>query len=45
MLVKLHFVDWMGSVLLRIRFLGDQLDIVAKENYQNNPVRISGTMM
>lgn len=45
MLVKLHFVDWMGSVLLRIRFLGDQLDIVAKENYQNKPIRISGTMM
>ena len=42
---KLHFVDWMGSVLLRIRFQGDHLDIIAKENYQNNPIRISGTMM
>lgn len=42
---KLHFVDWMGSVLLRIRFQGDRLDIIAKENYQNNPIRISGTMM
>ncbi len=42
---KLHFVDWMGSVLLRIRFLEDRLDIVAKENYQNNAIRFSGTMM
>ena len=43
--VKLHFVDWMGSVLLRIKFVDDRLDIVAKENYQKNAVRISGTMM
>ena len=42
---KLHFVDWMGSVLLKIKFLGDQLEIVAKENYMNSPVRISGTML
>ena len=43
--VKLHFVDWMGSVLLRIKFLDDRLDIIAKENYQKNAIRISGTMM
>ena len=42
---KLHFVDWMGSVLLRIRFLEDRLDIIAKENYQNSTIRFSGTMM
>jgi len=43
--VKIHFVDWMGSVLLRIRFVDDRLEIVAKENYMNNPISISGTML
>ena len=42
---KLHFVDWVDSVFLRIKFLGDRLEIIAKENYQNYPVRISGTML
>lgn len=42
---KLHYVDWMSSVLLRIKFQDDQLEIVAKENYLNNPIRISGTML
>ena len=42
---KLHFVDWMSSVLLRIRFTDDRLVIVAKENYWNSPIRINGTML
>lgn len=43
--MKIHFVDWMGSVLLKIRFLGDQLSIVAKENYWNSAIQIGGTLM
>ena len=43
--VKLHFVDWMGSVFLRISFDADRLTIIAKENYLRNSVRISGTML
>jgi CubicO group peptidase (beta-lactamase class C family) len=42
---KLHYVDWMSSVLLRIKFQDDRLEIVAKENYLDKPVSISGTMM
>lgn len=42
---KLHFVDWMSSVLLRIRFVDDRLEIIAKENYLNNAIRINGTML
>ena len=42
---KLHYVDWMSSVLLRIKFQGDKLEIVAKENYLNNTIRIDGSML
>ncbi|MBQ8487502.1 MAG: serine hydrolase [Prevotella sp.] len=41
--VKLHSVDWMGSVLLRFRFDGDTVFITAKENYQARPVSFIGT--
>ena len=43
--VKLHYVDWMASVLLRIKFEEKRLEIIAKENYMNNPVTISGTIL
>ena len=41
--IKIHYVDWMGSVLLKIRFEDDTMRIVAAENYKNYPVRMTGT--
>ena len=43
--VKFHYVDWMASVLLRIKFEEERLEIIAKENYMNNPVTIIGTIL
>ena len=44
LIAKLHFVDWMGAVLLRLHFDGDTVTIIAKENYQKEPVTIIGTV-
>lgn len=44
LLIKLHFVDWMGSVLLRFHFDADIVTITAQENYQNTPITIIGTI-
>jgi hypothetical protein len=35
----------MASVLLRIKFEEERLEIIAKENYMNNPVTIVGTIL
>ncbi len=43
--VKLHFVDWMGSVLLKFRFDGDYVHIEAKENYQPGPITLTGRVV
>ena len=40
--VKIHYVDWMASVLLRFRFPGDDISIEATENYLNKPFTITG---
>lgn len=40
--VKLHSVDWMGSVLLTFRFEGDEVLVEAQENYMDRPVQIKG---
>lgn len=42
LLAKLHFVDWMGSVSLRLHFDADTVTITAQENYQKRPVTITG---
>lgn len=41
---KLHFVDWLGSVQLRLHFEGDTVTIKAQENYQKSPITIIGTV-
>ena len=43
--VKLHFVDWMGSVLLKFRFDGDYVHIEAKVNYQPGPITLTGRVV
>jgi len=40
--MKLHFVDWMGSVFMIFRFEGDVVRIEAKENYQSRPITLLG---
>jgi hypothetical protein len=42
MQAKLHYVDWMASVQLRLRFSGDTVRIEAKENYQQQSVTFIG---
>lgn len=44
LLAKLHFVDWMGSVQLRLHFDSDTITVTAQENYQERPVAISGIL-
>lgn len=41
---KFHFVDWMGSVLLKFRFSGDTVRVVAKENYRPKAITITGLL-
>ena len=41
---KLHFVDWMGSVLMNFSFSGDTVRIVAKENYRPKAIAITGLL-
>ena len=42
---KLHFVNWMGAVLLKLRFEGNTVNIVAKENYQSKTVSMTGMVV
>lgn len=43
--VKLHFVNWMGAVLLKLHFEGNTVNIVAKENYQSKTVGMTGLVV
>lgn len=43
--LKIHYTDWMASVLLKLRFDADTVRVVAKENYQQKPVTILGRML
>jgi len=42
LLAKIHYVDWMSSVLLVISFKDDELLVEATENYQDKPVIFTG---
>ena len=43
--MKIHYVDWMASVLLKMNFEDDNIRIVAAENYQQNPITFQGKVL
>ena len=42
--IKIHFVDWLSSVELRIKFDQGKIALSAKENYQAKSITIGATL-
>lgn len=42
--VKLHYVNWISSLLMKFSFYGEEMAIEVKENYQNRPFIMVGRL-